>query len=99
MAGWIWIGKGKLCCNSKQPARQTFGRWPATRNAPDGGRRRGGGRFLLLEDQQNRVNNGARARYIARGKYDELRWGNDVDDARKVVPRRCREVAYGPEAP
>jgi len=29
----------------------------------------------------------------------ELRRGNDVDDARKVFSRRCREVPYGPELP
>src|SRR2546430_13925516 len=38
MASWVWVGKGKLCCNSEQQARQTCCRGPATRNASGGGR-------------------------------------------------------------
>src|SRR5882762_6288398 len=63
------------------------------RRAPSIGQHRGCStrKRLLLEDQKDRVNNGARAD-IARGKYDELGGGNDVDGTRKVVPRRGWEV-------
>ncbi len=64
---------------------------------PGGGRRLGGDR-LLLEDQEHRVNDGARARYIARGSYDELRGRNNVDGTGKIV-RIGREIPRGPEAP
>lgn len=57
-----------------------------------------GARLLLLEDQEDRVNDGARARYIPRGTYGELRGGNYVNGTGKIV-RVGREIPCGPEAP